>query len=131
MNAGCLLITGQVNQNDLWCLMWLVLLTVRVDVDYACGSASTPICEMAGVELSIAPSRPPNGQRVVTQQVWIPYGERVSTDAKRAAYSRQLLAFLKTRVLPELLSQQDDLSVKLQQVGFLLHVSALYQLYPI
>ena len=63
---------------------------VRVDIDSVCKTAGTPICQIAGVELSVAPIRPPNYNTVTTRIQWIPYGERSYEDAAREAYVRQL-----------------------------------------
>lgn len=74
---------------------------VRVDVDSTCGCATTPICEVAGVELSVAPRRPPHGRRVVTRLAWVPYGDRVSDDAARATYAAELMGLLKALLGPD------------------------------
>ena len=107
----CWSVTLELTQRVMWILMnYSVRLrkleelhdAVQVDVDHACGTASTSFCEIGGLELSIAPARPPNGQLAVGQMTWIPYGERICHDAPRAAYCRRLASVLKSFLLPAL-----------------------------
>ena len=91
------------------------VVAVRVDVDHVCGTAHTPICEVAGVELSIAPTRPANSRTVVSRFAWVPYGERTSGDSNRAQYARQLCALAKSLLLP-LLGKMDALPGHLVKV---------------
>lgn len=88
-------------------------------MDHACGTARTSFCEIAGLELSIAPARPPSGQLAVSRMAWVPYGDRVCRDAPRAAYCRQLAVVLKSLLLPALeeASEEEEGLEKLQQVG--------------
>ena len=88
---------------------------MRVDVDHVCGTAHTPLCEVAGIELSIAPTRPANSRTVVSRFAWVPYGERTSGDSNRAQYARQLCALAKSLLLP-LLSKTEDLPGHLVKV---------------
>ena len=71
-------------------------------MDYHCGSARTAFCEVAGVELSTAPKRPPGSKTVVTRMTWVPYGVRTAEDPARAGYAARVGALLKTLVLPHL-----------------------------
>jgi hypothetical protein len=50
---------------------------VAVEVDALLGSAKCALAEVAGVELSVAPLRPPNVHTVERQAVFVPYGEQV------------------------------------------------------
>lgn len=91
---------------------------VQVDVDTLCGTMKSAICEVAGLELSVAPTRAVSRRPVLSNMTWVPYGEIESKDASRAAYSTQVLALLKTRLLPELQSRE-ELPRNLQQVRLL------------
>ena len=89
-----------------------------MDVDYHCGSARTAFCEVAGVELSTAPKRPPGSKTVVTRMTWVPYGLRTAEDPTRTGYAAQVGALLKTLLLPHLRAME-TLPAHLAQVHFL------------
>ena len=78
-----------------------------MDIDHSCGSARTELCEVAGVELSTAPKRPPNSKTVITRMAWVPYGERVIEAPQRGSYLQALGAMLKKFLLPELSAMEN------------------------
>ncbi|KAK9916399.1 hypothetical protein WJX75_002178 [Coccomyxa subellipsoidea] len=79
---------------------------VAVEVDSVLGLTTCEMAEISGVELGVAPLRPPNFHTVERQVKFVPYGIQVSEDTERLAYYRKLEGFLAATVRPHLVAMQ-------------------------
>ena len=59
---------------------------VEVKVNRNMAAAQSFFCQVAGVELSVAPTRASRHKLKMDKHCWIPYGERVSNDEARKDY---------------------------------------------
>lgn len=52
---------------------------MAVEVDAVLGVTTCPMAEVSGVDLGVAPLRPPNFHTVERQVKFVPYGEQASS----------------------------------------------------
>lgn len=85
-----------------------IVTAVLVEVNAAMGAAKAPFCEVAGVELSVAPKRAPKRKLKSGAMSWVPYGERVAGSQKRDSYVKYIVSLFEARA-----QQPDDGQVKI------------------